>query len=393
MIKLCKKEICTGCSACANACPNKCIEMKSDEEGFLHPVINVDFCVECGRCVGVCPATTPLTNENFETSIYAAKNLNESVRLKSTSGGVFTKICEYILERDGVVFGAAFDKDFKVQHIYVEQLEEIEKLRTAKYAQSKIGSSYREVLSFLSQGRWVLFSGTPCQISGLLSFLGKSYNRLITVDLVCLGTPSPDVWEHYIRYRSVIDANGNVPENINLRCKDTGWARYSVRFDYLNGIVYSLPNDQDPYLRAFVQGLCMRPSCYKCELKGVERNSDFTLGDYWGVWSANPEMDDGKGVSIVLVHTEKAEHIWHEISSTLFIMELKKDACFAENPAALRPIRYNESRTDFMMRYKEEDFSFLVNELAPIFEQNDKQGIVESFLLRIVRKVKQILYS
>lgn len=387
---LCKTGLCTGCSACANACPEQCIQMAADAEGFLRPKIDSSQCVVCGTCQNVCPVLHPKAHGN-ETVAYAAVHKDDAIRLESTSGGVFSLLCQWVLDHGGIVFGAAYADDFSVAHGCVEKASDLSKLRTAKYAQSAIGDSYRRAKTFLEQGRYVLFSGTPCQIGGLRTFLGKDYGRLLTVDLICHGVPSPAVWEHYIQYRGEQDAQGERPTSINLRSKESGWAGYSIRFDYAGGQTYRMPNSQDPYLRCFVKDLCLRPSCYACSFKGIDRCSDFTLGDYWGVWSQLPELDDNQGTSIVLLHSEKAKRIWPELLSGMKAVQVDADQCFSENPSALSSATEPDDRQMFLSRYQSEDFSDLADELAPIPIPPKPQTSVTSILHRAAHKIKRML--
>ena len=387
---LCKTGLCTGCSACANACPEQCIQMAADAEGFLRPKIDSSQCVVCGTCQNVCPVLHPKANSH-ETVAYAAVHKDDAIRLESTSGGVFSLLCQWVLDHGGIVFGAAYADDFSVAHGCVEKASDLSKLRTAKYAQSAIGDSYRRAKTFLEQGRYVLFSGTPCQIGGLRTFLGKDYGRLLTVDLICHGVPSPAVWEHYIQYRGEQDAQGERPTSINLRSKESGWAGYSIRFDYAGGQTYRMPNSQDPYLRCFVKDLCLRPSCYACSFKGIDRCSDFTLGDYWGVWSQLPELDDNQGTSIVLLHSEKAKRIWPELLSGMKAVQVDADQCFSENPSALYSATEPDDRQMFLSRYQSEDFSDLADELAPIPIPPKPQTSVTSVLHRAAHKIKRML--
>ncbi len=387
---LCKTGLCTGCSACANACPEQCIQMAADAEGFLRPKIDSSQCVVCGTCQNVCPVLHPKAHSH-ETVAYAAVHKDDAIRLESTSGGVFSLLCQWVLDHGGIVFGAAYADDFSVAHGCVEKASDLSKLRTAKYAQSAIGDSYRRAKTFLEQGRYVLFSGTPCQIGGLRTFLGKDYGRLLTVDLICHGVPSPAVWEHYIQYRGEQDAQGERPTSINLRSKESGWAGYSIRFDYAGGQTYRMPNSQDPYLRCFVKDLCLRPSCYACSFKGIDRCSDFTLGDYWGVWSQLPELDDNQGTSIVLLHSEKAKRIWPELLSGMKAVQVDADQCFSENPSALSSATEPDDRQMFLSRYQSEDFSDLADELAPIPIPPKPQTSVTSVLHRAAHKIKRML--
>lgn len=385
---LCKMELCTGCAACANACPKRCIQMAADTEGFLRPVVDAAQCVDCGACQRACPILHPVTCDN-KTVAYAAIHKDEGIRMESTSGGVFSLLCQWIFDRGGIVFGAAYADDFSVEHRCVRSMDELAILRTAKYAQSRIGNSFQAVKQYLNDGQWVLFSGTPCQVGGLRDFLGKEYERLVLVDLVCHGVPSPAVWSQYIDYRSKMDASGAAPTTINLRSKETGWPGYSAYFGYENGAHYSAKCTEDPFLRCFVGNLCLRPSCYECRFKGISRASDFTLGDYWGVWSQLPDYNDGKGTSIVLIHSEKGRKIWPELEGQMRLQQVDAAHCMDENESALVSAVLSENRTEFMMRYASEDFQMLVQEFLP---QTAEKITWQSVLRSIANKLRQLIH-
>lgn len=387
IMDLCKTELCTGCAACVNSCPKHCIQMVADAEGFLRPVVDIKRCVDCGACQKTCPILNPKACDN-KTVAYAAIHKDENIRMESTSGGVFSLLCQWIFDHGGVAFGAAYADDFLVEHRCIRSMDELSALRTAKYSQSQIGDSFQKVKQLLADGQYVLFSGTPCQIGGLRTFLGKDYERLVLVDLICHGVPSPAVWSRYIDYRSKTDASGAAPVFINLRSKETGWPGYSVRFDYENGTDYSVRNSEDPFMRCFVGDLCLRPSCYDCQFKGTSRSSDFTLGDYWGVWSQLPDYNDGKGTSIVLVHSEKGFKIWSDIDTQMQSQKVDVVHCMDENVSAIQSAKMTEIRNSFMQRYIEEDFSTLIEELLPPIPSAHTSSLFRRVLQRLRRSIK-----
>lgn len=385
MARLCDTNLCSGCSACAAVCPHACITMVRDEEGFRRPRVDAARCVECGLCSKACPVLSAPETHPMPTA-YAAKNRDGAVRELSTSGGVFTLLARHTLEQGGVVFGAAYDADFKVEHRMVETPEMLSALRGAKYAQSDPGDTFRQVQEQLARGRKVLFSGTPCQTAGLRAFLGKEHPDLLLVDLVCHGVPSPAVWEHYLAYKSEQICDGHRPATVNLRCKDSGWSTYSVDIRWPYGRNYLASNRQDPYIRAFVGDLCLRPSCHRCSFKGLTRVSDFTLGDYWGVWDQLPAMNDNRGTSIVLVHSEKARALWQELAPAMQVQQVDARRCMEQNPAALQSAKYDaENRSIFLLRYANEDFASLVDELLP------KPSAAGDLAHRMAGKLKRLL--
>ena len=210
-------------------------------------------------------------------------------------------------------------------------------MQGAKYVQSELRDTFLEAENALKAGRKVLFSGTPCQIAGLKNYLGKEYDNLLTVDLVCHGVPSPLVWESYLKYRKEKDGQSEVADKVNMRSKVTGWSRYnySVEYKYKDGQVYQKKNGEDPYMRAFVSNMILRPSCNECHFKGLERCSDFTLGDFWGIWNIKPEMDDDKGTSLVVVHSEKGRMYWEKIKEFCVSVEVTAEEAYRENPSMM----------------------------------------------------------
>ncbi len=382
MARLCDPILCSGCTACASVCPYGCISMEPDNEGFRRPVIDAGRCVECGLCSKACPVLNTPSTTRLPLA-YAAKSKDETVRSVSTSGGVFTLLAEHILEQGGVVFGAAYDADFKVEHRMVESPEGLPALRGTKYAQSDLGGCFLQVKDQLSQGKKVLFSGTPCQVAGLQAFLDKPQPNLLLVDLVCHGVPSPAVWAQYVSWRSEQIADGHRPVSVNLRSKDSGWATCSVDIRWPYGRNYLATNREDPFMRAFSGDLCLRPSCHRCSAKGLNRCSDFTLGDYWGVGEQLPVMNDNRGTSIVLVHSDKAKALWNQLAPAMTVREADARRCMDHNPSALQSATYDaENRNSFMHRYAGEDFAALVDELLP------KPAQSNSFTSRLKRLLK-----
>lgn len=386
--RLAEPDSCTGCGACAAVCPKDCIEMRPDQEGFLHPVTDLDACIDCGLCAKVCPVLHPSELPQGGTKAFAAICQDEPVRMNSTSGGTFTALARWIFQRGGAVFGAAYQADFSVAHCMVTTEEELPRLRTAKYAQSVLGDTFRQAKALLDEGKYVLFSGTPCQIGGLLAYLRKPYEKLLLVDVICHGVPSPAVWQHYIRYRREQDAPGSAVQAINLRSKETGWPNYSIRFAYEDGTVYSAPNSEDPFLQGFVGDFYLRPSCYECPFKGVERPSDFTLADYWGIDQQLPEFSDGKGTSLVFSHSRKAQAIWEDIDAQIRYQEVDALESVSRNQSALRPSGKPWCRDSFWERYRQEDFAALVKEMKNMAAQGPKPTLSR----RVVRRIKWLLH-
>lgn len=301
-IRLCAPADCTGCGACFQVCPHGAIEMKPDREGFLRPVIT-EKCVRCGLCVRTCPILQNRPGRP-QGKVYAARNRDAAVLGNSTSGGFFSVLAEDVLSRGGAVFGAAFDETFRLRHVKAETPAELLPLRYAKYVQSDTGESFREVRRLLTGGRPVLFSGTPCQVDGLYSFLGKDDPNLLTCDLVCHGVPSPGVFADYVRLLET--RQGAKLVSVLFRDKAGGWtpARFTARF--ADGNVFSRPLVGTEYGRGFGMALFLRPCCHRCRYTEPTRRGDFTLGDFWGIDPAALPGEIKSGVSLVLLNSEKA---------------------------------------------------------------------------------------
>lgn len=238
--------------------------------------------------------------------------------MKSSSGGIFTLIAELIIDKGGAVFGAAFDGDFNVHHISVEAKSDLYKLRGSKYLQSTIGNAYKEAEKALNDDRYVLFTGTPCQIDGLLHYLKRDYEKLYTQDMICHGVPSPKLWQTYLKYQIfALGGDLNRESLPAFRRKDEGWKRYSVSLRFTCDTEYRQTLDKDLYMRAFISNICLRPSCYSCHSKSLNRNSDITLADFWGIENIMPEMFDDKGTSLIFVNTEKGKVLFDAIGSNI----------------------------------------------------------------------------
>lgn len=315
MIEIKNKKNCCGCSACYSICPKNCIEMKVDEEGFLYPNVNKDLCIDCGLCEKVCPIINKAEEKVFEQEGYLIQNKDEKIRKESTSGGAFSAIAKYVLDRKGVVFGVQYDDNLNVVHSYIENELDLRLYRNSKYVQSKIGETFKQAKIFLDEGRWVCFSGTACQIEGLKKYLRKDYNKLITVDVVCRAVPSPLLWKKYVEYQK--SKYGNNIKNILFRDKSFyGYNHSQISIQLSNGEkVYHNGLESDPMLRAMFLNICHRPSCYdSCVFKKQYRISDFTIWDCFVTNKFTKNLDD-KGTTRVLIHTKKGIKIFNDIKN------------------------------------------------------------------------------
>lgn len=314
MLNITNKKDCCGCYACYNVCIKNCISFSEDQEGFLYPQVDLSKCVNCNLCIKVCPVINSYEKRN-PIKVYAAKNNDGNVLLESSSGGIFTLFAEKIIHEGGVVFGARFDDEWNVIHDYVENAQDISIFRGSKYVQSRVSDTYKKAEMFLKQGRKVLYSGTPCQIKGLKLYLRHEYSNLLTIDFICHGVPSPGIWRQYLNenFFSLKSAKKHLKlTSINFRNKKFGWKNFclAIKGQYKNRLGYSLfslfdKHSNNPYMKAFLEDLTLRPSCYNCPAREGKSQSDITLADFWGIWNIDSEFNDDKGTSAILFYSTK----------------------------------------------------------------------------------------
>ena len=343
MIQISDKSKCCGCTACVNACPAQCIVMRRDrEEGFDYPVANPDRCLGCGKCDAVCPVQNPSPASDPETA-YAVRC--EDYVDGSSSGGVFPALAKLVIDEGGVVFGAVMESDMIVGHAEAETMDQVQRIRGSKYVQSDPYSSFWDAREYLKAGRKVLFTGTPCQIAGLKSFLGGDHEGLLTVDTACHGVPSPGLWDMYVNALKA-RTQKNIT-SVNFRDKSRGWRRYGFTCKGPQGeTVLSLRASADPYMALFMQDLTLRPSCYNCPARAGRSGSDLTLADLWSVASAAPALDDDRGVSGVLVNTPKGREYMSCIKAET-MLEVPVEAAKAENGGFAESVAMPEKRAEF----------------------------------------------
>lgn len=386
MQKVTEKYKCTGCHACYNICPVNSIRMEPDDEGFLYPSIDEKTCINCGRCQMVCPVLKDYIG-NDKGKAFACINKDDDTRLQSSSGGIFSLIAKHVLGKNGVVFGAAFDDDFRVSHIEILSEDELYKLRGSKYLQSTIGCAYKKAECYLKQGKLVLFSGTPCQISGLKSYLGKDYENLILQDIICHGVPSPKVWRKYLEYREKVACSST--RKANFRYKKHGWNSYRILFEFLNDEEYEQIFSKDLFMRCFLSNLCLRHSCYNCHSKSLERESDITLADFWGVENILPEMFDDKGTSLVIVNSNKGRDIFQKISENMIYKEVDIMEAVKYNSSAYKSVDYPKNRDKFMKLVKRMDFDKALNKSIKASTINKIIKKLKLFIRRFLRNVQK----
>ena len=349
MIEITNKRDCCGCEACKQVCPKGCIELEADVEGFAYPRVDKTACVDCGLCERVCPMINTC-NPVAPLVTYAAKNKNEATRHNSSSGGVFTLLAEKVIAQGGVVFGAKFNKEWRVEHSYAECVEELSQFRGSKYVQSSIGDSYARVEEFLKGDRKVLFSGTPCQVAGLKHFLRRDYDNLLTIEIVCHGVPSPKVWADYLAEECQKDGKGENITAVSFRDKTNGWKRYDVRIDFASHSRAIFHTD-DPFMKGFLKNLTLRPSCYHCVVREGRSGADIALADYWGVWNIHKGFDDDRGVGLVVVNTNKGAEWYEGVRAEVDDRVSDYTKAVAYNPCMIRSVEEPKDRAAFWHLY------------------------------------------
>lgn len=368
---------CSSCGACANVCAHGAISMQLDKEGFYRPVVDPSKCVKCGLCEKICPWENEVFNPNGSSKdpkTVAAYAQNEDIRLKSSSGGIFTVLAEKILDDGGVVIGVAQLSSTRFGHIAVDNKNDLAKLRGSKYVQADVGTIYREVRTLLKNGKKVLFSGTPCQVAGLYSILGrKKIDNLWTIDIVCHGTPSVKVFEKYIRE---LECNTSaVILSSNFRDKREGWRNYSLKSqlksDSGKEIIYSKNLKEDFFLQIFLRNICLNKSCADCHYGKLPRVADISLGDYWNITDVHPKMDDNKGTSVVLLNTNHGEKLFSFVSNQINCCESSIENAIAGNPCIVRSSKENLRRPDFFVDLDKLSMEKLVEKFSarlPLYE-------------------------
>ena len=351
---------CTGCTACASGCPADAITMERSRDGFAYPVVNPDLCVRCGHCTAVCPPLQERPAHSLPAA-FAAWNRDDRVRKDSTSGGVFTTLAEYILEGGGVVYGAAMDDGQHLRHIACFRKEDLWRLRGAKYVQSDLGNTFREIRDVLRK-RPVLFSGTPCQVDGLYRFLGGRPDNLTTCDLVCHGVPSPGVWEDTVR--SLETRKGKKIQAVRFRNKITGWKDSHLTVVYTDGTVDSAPLFATEYGRAFGRALFLRSSCHQCAYTNLNRPGDFTLGDFWGLRPDELAEQQIQGVSLLLVNTTHGSYLFDQLD--LGRRAYPVERAVAGNPRLAYPLAPAPDRAAFFAAYALEPFDHVRREFCGV---------------------------
>lgn len=377
---------CYGCSACKNVCPKYAINMVKGEEGFQYPIIDDKLCINCNLCRKVCPINKSIiistATKRAEQKIYAAKHQKLQVVLSSSSGGIFTALSDFILDKKGVVYGAAYDTGFRIVHKRITDNDNCDELRGSKYVQSDMSSIYRKIKADLNNGLYVLFSGTPCQNAALISYLGITNTKmdlLFTCDFVCHGTSSPKIWDDYISF--IQDKFNDKIISFSFRSKKKGWRNFNIDIKLSNNVVSEKFYKKYSILKLYNSRLITRPSCYRCRYTSFERVSDITLADYWNIEHAIPEFNDNHGVSLVMVNSNKGFDLFNNISKTIHFVESNKNDAW--QPHLEYPVKCPKLRNKFWDEYHSKGFSFIMKKYG--------QGTFSSLMIKrltpIIKKV------
>ena len=376
------KKDCCGCSGCLNICPKRCIEMKVDNEGFHYPYIfNEDICIDCKLCEKTCP----ILNAKEESKIpdaYACKNINNEIRKESSSGGIFSLLANYILDNNGIVFGAMFDDKFDVFHGSIESKEELYKLRGSKYSQSDLNDCYKRIRKELTNNRLVLFSGVPCQVSGLHRFLRREYDNLFTIDVACHGVPSPGIFK---TYKSFLEKKHNSKiKSFTFRSKEEGWTNYKLRAEFKSGEVFSQYGYDNLYMKGFIKDLYIRPSCTDCKFKNFSSGSDIMLADYWGYDTKFKDFDNNSGVSLVFTNSTKGKKLFNQIQHNIQVEETDVEHAVKYNPCIIKSVDRHKNTKKFYKKINDDEFDSIVTKCI----KERKETKIEYYTRAIINVTK-----
>lgn len=394
MIHISSKENCCGCTACANACPKLAITMKPDSEGFLYPVIDPKGCTNCGFCDMTCPIRNKAKGAQEKTKGFVLRIKDDNILFESTSGGGFTAIAECVLKNGGVVYGIGYDDSMRVICKKAVSIDELREMRGSKFVQAMLGDTYKRIKQELRAGQYVMYSGTPCQVAGLLSYLKEKPDNLLCVDFVCRGVPSPGLWENYVHHMK--KKYGGKVVGARFKHKTYGYHTTTMKVDFANGRTYYGSGRVDPYMKAFVSELASRPSCADCKFKGLERPSDITLFDCYEYSKLTGKSDDDKGYSSVFVHSDKGEKMLQTIMPWInAIQEVDTEELIVCNGVMVRnSAKPHEKRNEFYNLATTLPIDEAIKRIAPIKPQdfvieNAKRFLYDTGTIKQIRKLKK----
>ncbi len=364
VMMLCNPNECTGCWACVSACAQNCLTMQANDEGHLVPIIDENRCTNCLACSKVCPVLhLPASDHQENPDVYAVFNRDRHIRDESTSGGAFSAFAEEILSRGGVVFGAAYDENLKVSHIAVSSVDNLKKLRVSKYVQSEIGETFRQTRDLLQNTeKPVLFSGTPCQIAGLLSYLGKlgSSPNLYTIDLVCYGVPPAEIFQKYMDF--IHRKHGSPIAGFSFRDKRDGWRNSATNITFANGKeIHAYDGDEATFKEAYYKRLMMRNSCHNCRFSKLPRLSDITIGDFWSIGKECPfHHDTTGGITLTMVHSAKGQLLFEESGQRIHFEKRSLEEALAGGEMICGSAKENPLRKQFLIDARNMPFELLI---------------------------------
>lgn len=356
-----KVKECTACGACLSSCPTHSIQMDKDEEGFFRPYINEETCIGCSKCIKVCPVLKVNDDNQLDGKLprtYAAVHSQADILEKSSSGGAFTAIAEEIINDGGFVCGAIYDQDFNIIHSITDKLEGLAPMRGSKYAPGSAYPIFSEIREILKTGRKVLFTGLPCQVVGLKAYLGKqaTADNLITCDIICHGIVSHTLYKGFL---SSLNKKDKSIISINFRQKVTDGT--VLRVIYSDNTYLDTPFEKNYYYHILLSNNCLRKSCYNCIAKKGFKQSDITIGDFWGIKNFLPELDEKKGISVIFAHTTKADEIISRISRRMHLINTPFSAAVYENSSYwISPVHY-PSREKFIQHLNKYGYKQTVN--------------------------------
>lgn len=389
------KEDCYGCGACQLVCPNQSITISNDNEGFLYPERSASNCGNCNYCERVCPNLNKekIQWKEGQPRAYLGIHKEDKTLQNSSSGGVFSGVAQVFCTDDYRVFGAQFGEGLKVEHTHISHLSQMTKLRKSKYVFSDMGNSYREARDFLEVGMKVLFTGTPCQIAGLKLYLGKAYEHLLSVDVICHGAPSQKVFDSYIKFLES-KHKGKV-KSFSFRHKTyswlKGWNSKNVKYS-IGKESFIISPTEDPYLRGYHKGLFYRPSCYQCKYANPQRISDITMADFWGVDELFPKIDVHKGCSVLISNTEKGQEWMDRLEESMTLEKVELSDVIKRNSQLREPAKKHHKREVFFSNLGKQDFESVVNLCIPK-ERITIRKIVVKFvpykMKRIIKRLKK----
>ncbi len=358
MIFLADSTECCGCGACAAACHNGSINIVVNEEGFNYPVIDTVSCVECNNCRKVCPVLKEKTSLTTPKTVYACSNKNQAIKDKSSSGGAFSSLAEYVILQGGVVYGFAFDDEFLVKCICVENILDLPKLYGSKYVEGTIDKAvFLDIKKQIASGRKVLFSGTPCQVAAVKSFVGINAENLITVEVICHGVPSQKVYESYLNYLK--NKYKSDIKSITFRSKKYNWENYATSIEFSNRKKYQKINSvESKYMRGFLLNIYLRKSCGNCKFKIDNTSADITLGDFWRIDRWHKDMYKKDGVSLVVVNSQNGKELFDKIKETIEFSEVNYETAIKCNRVLNNSNPTNPTREAFFRDFIAGDLNY-----------------------------------